>query len=287
MDWRRAKNILLVILILLNLFLFVNVMSVKDPFNITGKYQKDAKKALQAAGVILTGSIPSHAPVGRISFAQNDPSFYADFVRRLTGLQVDDADGSSNNAWENDGNLLVIQDGIFVFTPKDGQEPFPADNLKKLDQKLRNWLKEKIGPNEVFVQNSLVQNGNTITAEYVREYKNLPLFSQKISLTLTDGRLTRMEGNIKILYAIKPSKSVDEIISPHIVLLTGKDKVQGIVVSVELGYLSLQGDDLYDTPVWRITLASGDAVWFNAYTGEFLENGVDTASKMSDGSEPM
>ena len=107
------------------------------------------------------------------------------------------------------------------------------------------------------------------------------MFSQRIRFTLVDGRLTRMEGSIKILYAIKASKSVDEIISPHIVILIGKDKVQGIVESVELGYLSLQGDDLYDTPVWRVTLASGDVVWFNAYTGEFLENGSDTASKTS------
>jgi hypothetical protein len=283
MDWRRAKNILLAILILLNLFLFVNVLSVKDPFNFTGKYQKDAKKALQAAGVIITCNIPSYAPVGRISFAQNDPTVYADFIRRLIGAPVDVSAGNwpYDDVLKNAGDTLTIQGSYFIYTSENNQEQFPADNLKKLDQKLRIWLKEKTGLKEVFVQDGLVQNGNTITTEYVRKYKNLPLFSQRISFTLVDGRLTRMEGSIKILYAIKASKSVDEIISPHIVLLTGKDKVQGIVESVELGYLSLQGDDLYDTPVWRVTLASGDVVWFNAYTGEFLENGSDTASKTS------
>lgn len=287
MDWRRAKNILLVILVLLNVFLFINVLSVKDPFDITGKYQKDAKKALQAAGVIVTGSIPSYAPVGRISFSQNDPAAFADFARRLTGLEVSGDNLPFDTVWRNAGNTLSIQGNNFIYATGNSQELFPAENLKKLDQKLKAWLKEKVNPKEVFIQDGLVQDGNTIRAEYIRKHKNLPLFSQRISLTLVDGRLTRMEGSMKILLEVKVSKSADEIISPNIVLLTGKDKVQGIVQSIDLGYLSLQGDDLYDTPVWRITLASGERIWFNAYTGEFLEYGNHFNSATSNSSEPM
>jgi hypothetical protein len=271
MDWRRAKNILLIVLILLNIFLFVNVLNVKDPFDITGKYQKDAKRALQAAGVVITGSIPSYTPVGRISYSQNDPEFYAEFVRRLTGLEENAADGSSDHVWENAGNSLSFADGAFIYTPADDQEQFPAGNPGKLDRRLIGWIRDKMNTKDVFIQDGLVQNGNTLTAEYVRKYKNLPLFSQRIRLTIIDGRLTKLEGSLKTLHAIKVSKAADEIISPNIVLLTGKDKVQGIVKSIDLGYLSLQGDDLYDTPVWRILLASGDKVWFNAYTGEYLE----------------
>lgn len=289
MDWRRAKNILLVILILLNVFLFINVLNVKDPFDMTGKYQKDAKKALQAAGVIITGSIPSYAPVGRISFNQSDPALYADFARRLTGVPLEASAGGwpEDNVFKNAGNTLSIQGGNFIYTSENNQEQFPSDNLKKLDQKLKGWIKDKVNPKEVFIQDGLVQDGNTMHVEYVRKHKNLPLFSQRISLTLADGRLTRMEGSMKILQEIKASKAADEIISPNIVLLTGKDKVQGIVKSIDLGYLSLQGDDLYDTPVWRVTLASGEKVWFNAYTGEFLEYGTNINSKTSNNSEPM
>lgn len=288
MDWRRAKNILLVILVLLNLFLFFNVLSVKDPFNITGKYQRDAKKALQGAGVIITGSIPSYAPVGRISFSQSDPAVYTDFIRQLIGVPIEVSDGGwpYDDVLKNAGDTLAIQGNHFIYASENDQEQFQTENLKKLDQSLRNWLRDKIGSKEVFVQDGLVQNGNTINVDYVRKYKNLPLYSQRISLILVDGRLTRMEGSIKILYAIKVSKAADEIISPNIVLLTGKDKVQGIVTSIDLGYLSLQGDDLYDTPVWRITLSSGEKVWFNAYTGEFLEYGTNTDSNTSNISSP-
>lgn len=283
MDWRRAKNILLAILVLLNIFLFINVMSVKDPFNITGKYQKDAKRALQAAGVIITGSIPTYAPVGRISFNQSDPALYAGFIRQLTGVPIEVSDGGwpYDQVLKNGGDTLTIQGDHFIYTSENNREEFPSENLKKLDQSLKGWIRDKVGIKEVFIQDGLVQSGKTINVDYVRKHKNLPLFSQRISLTLVEGRLTRMEGSIKILYAIKVSKAADEIISPNIVLLTGKDKVQGIVTSIDLGYLSLQGDDLYDTPVWRITLSSGHVVWFNAYTGEFLEYGTKPDLKTS------
>ncbi|MBP7175979.1 MAG: two-component system regulatory protein YycI [Thermoclostridium sp.] len=268
MNWRRAKNILLMVLVLLNVFLFINVLSVKDPFDITGKYQKDAKKALQAAGVTVSGNIPSSSPVGRISFSQREASYYTEFVHRLTGLNVEDSAWASDNIFNNGGTSLSFSDENF--TLETSEELFPTENTKKLDQKLKSWLREKFG-NEAFVQDGFAQNGDTITAEYVRKYKNLPLFAQRITFTITNNRLAKMEGSLKLLYDIKASKSTNEIISPNIVLLTGKDKVQGIVSSIDLGYLSLQGDDLYDTPVWRITLASGEKAWFNAYTGEFLE----------------
>ncbi len=271
MNWRKAKNILLVVLLLLNVFLFINVLSVKDPFDITGKYQKDAKKALQTAGVIVSGNIPSSSPVGRISFSQPEESFYTEFVQRLTGLEVENADWSSDNRFENGGTVLSFSGRDFIYTLETSEEVFPTDNAKKLDQKLKGWLREKFFGKDAFVQDGLVQNGDTSTAEYVRKYKNLPLFGQRITLTIINNRLTKMEGSLKLFYDIKASKAADEIISPNIVLLTGKDKVQGIINSIDLGYLSLQGDDLYDTPVWRITLASGEKVWFNAYTGEFLE----------------
>jgi hypothetical protein len=58
MDWLKAKNIILVMLILLNIFLLINVMSVKDVFKFTGQYQKDAKQALEEAGIVIEGKIP-------------------------------------------------------------------------------------------------------------------------------------------------------------------------------------------------------------------------------------
>lgn len=270
MDWSRAKNILLIILILLNIFLFINVLNVKDPFDITGKYQRDAKKALQESGVIISGNIPTYTPVGRISYSENEPAVLMEMVRNLTGMQEEIQAWSADSAFQQDGKKVSFQDGSFIYTEENSKASFPSDKPNRLDRLLKGWISGI--SKDSFVQDTLVQDGNRVIAEYVRQYKGLPIFSQRIRFTIEDDRLVRVEGSMKIFEAIKVSKTAEEIISPNIVLLTGKDKVQGIVTSIKLGYSCLQQGDLYDTPVWRITLSSGETVWFNAYTGEYLES---------------
>lgn len=269
MDWSRAKNILLIVLILLNIFLFINVLNVKDPFDITGKYQRDAKKALQASGVFVSGNIPSYSPVGRISYIENEPEIFMELVKNLTGVKEEILAWSADTTFKQDGKSISFQEGGFVFTDESGSASFPTDKPKRLDRMLKAWISNIT--KDSFVRDVLVQDGNKVIAEYVRQYKGLPLFSQRIRFTIEDGTLIRAEGSLKIFESIKVSKTAEEIISPNIVLLTGKDKVQGIVTSIDLGYLCLQQGDLYDTPVWRIALASGEIVWFNAYTGEHLD----------------
>lgn len=271
MDWGRAKNIILVVLVLLNIFLFVNVIGVKDPFNITGRYQKDAKQALQAAGIEITGRIPSSRPIGRVSYIEADPMVYADLVAALTKVTEVTTVNQSDGVWQSKGKALSFQGNTFLYTEEDNQEILPVDNEKKLDRKLKAWIREKSISKDVFALDSLVQNGNTTIVEYIRYFRNMPLFSQKIIFTIVDQKLRRVEGSLKILEEVKLSTNTDEVLSPNIVLLTGKDKVQGTVQSIDLGYLSLQEEDLYDTPVWRITLATGEKVWFNAFTGEYLK----------------
>jgi len=82
----------------------------------------------------------------------------------------------------------------------------------------------------------------------------------------------KVEGSTKIFNAIKLSTAEAQVVSADIVLLAGKDKVQGVVQSIRLGYLRLDSEDLYEMPVWRVTVESGEKVWFNAYTGEWLDN---------------
>ncbi|NLN64398.1 MAG: hypothetical protein GX144_03110 [Clostridiaceae bacterium] len=270
MDWSRAKNIILIVLVLLNIFLFVNILSVKDPLNLAGQYQVDAKQALQSAGVVLSSGISfkRSKPLGRISYIETDPAVYTETIRRLIGP----FDGTDTALWEKEGKSLSFQDEFFIYTDEAGQEIFPVEDQKRLDRRLSAWIKENFLPNERFIQDRFEQDGNTITARYIRCYKNMPLFSHGISLTIVDGKLKKAEGSLKIFQTIKVSTSADEIITANIAMITNKDKVQGIVNSIELGYLCLQSDDLYDTPVWRITLATGENVWFNAYTGEYLKS---------------
>ena len=66
-------------------FLLINVMSVKDVFKFTGQYQKDAKQALENAGIVIKENTVHSRPLGRISYIEADPDRYKKAVERLTG----------------------------------------------------------------------------------------------------------------------------------------------------------------------------------------------------------
>jgi len=271
MDWARAKNIILIILILLNIFLFINVISVKNSFNETGQYQKIAKQALETAGVIVTGALPNYSgQLGRISYTEKDLLELQEVINELTGLNYNDASGSDELYWENGGRRLQFLADNFVYTDKTGSDTFNAEDEKKLNKQIMAWIKAKGLSDRDLKQKSLGKNGNIVTVEYIQQYGRMPLFSNKIVFAIEDSKLIRVEGSKRIFYDIKLSKQKDEIISPHIVLLTNKDSVQGVISSIVLGYLRPKDEELYDVPVWQMSLLSGSEIYFNAYTGEYI-----------------
>lgn len=275
MDWSRAKNILLVILILLNLFLFVNVLNVRGFLDITGSRQKEIERALETAGIVVMESIPSYnRPVSRISFIEDNIENQRSMITKLIGIQDESATKSipAGSVWKNGGRTLQFETDTFIYTDEDGKTVIPSDDDKKLEQRLMSWIRDSGISREPFLLDRIVREGEKLTAEYVQVFKNMPIFSNRVIFTLEGSLLKKVEGSMKIFNAIKLSTAEAQVVSADIVLLAGKDKVQGVVQSIRLGYLRLDSEDLYEMPVWRVTVASGEKVWFNAYTGEWLDN---------------
>ncbi len=273
MDWSRAKNIILVVLILLNIFLFFNVMNVKSSYNITRQYQNNAKQALEAAGILVTGTIPNnYEPMSRISYVEKDLPEYQKIVNSLTDGDYSSAADTENPFWENEGRKLEFSADKFVYTDKTGTTSFNVDDEKKLDRQLLTWIKDNNLSSISFIQKSLTKDDNMVTVEYIQKNNKTHLFSNRIIFTIENKMLTRVEGSKRVLYNIKLSKQKDEIISPNIILLTGRNKIQGVISSIVLGYIRPKGEELYDIPVWQINFHSGDEMFFNAFTGEWIES---------------
>ena len=137
MDWFKAKNIILVLLILLNIFLLINVMSVKDVFKFTGQYQKDAKQALENAGIVIKGKIPFYSrPLGRISYIEADPDRYKKAVERLTGLTYEPTENKHSGEWRNNGFSFILEEEKFIYVDDTGTQVFSLENERKLYREL-------------------------------------------------------------------------------------------------------------------------------------------------------
>ena len=273
MDWSRAKNIILIVLILLNIFLFFNVMNVKSSYNVTQQYQRNAKQALEAAGIIVTGRIPNNnEPMSRISYVEKDLPEYNKIVNSLIQIDYNKAADTENPFWEKEGRKLEFSADKFIYTDKTGMTNFNIDDEKKLNRQLLSWIQDNDLSSINFIHKSLIKDGDSVTVEYIQEYNKTPLFSNRIIFTIENKMLTRVECSKRVLYNIKLSKQKDEIISPNIILLTGRNKIQGVISAIVLGYIRPKGEELYDIPVWQINFHSGDEMFFNAFTGEWIES---------------
>lgn len=274
MDWSRAKNIILVLLIFLNIFLFINIINVKKSFELSGAYRANALKALNDSGIVIDCTIPfNNKPVQRISFIENDNTVYTEMIRRLTGINDEnEIIPGKDYYFYNNGKTLKLSENGFVFTDDTQSVILPAENRKKLDKALKAWIKKNRISQQNFILDSLYQEGDTVIAEYVQLYKKMPVFSNRIIFRIKNKYLAEVEGSNRIFYSLKANKE-DYVVSPEIVLLTNKDKISGEVESIDLGYFLAQEDELYDTPVWRIKLSSGKEELFNAFTGEWINLG--------------
>jgi len=270
MHWNRAKNIILVLLVSLNLFLFVNIMIVKKNFELTGTYRNNALKALTAAGVELNCSVPfSSKPVQRISFVEKDKNVYTGMIESLMGIKEKN-DIIYRDTYHTEGKTLKFEDNRFVYTDNTNSIVLPVENHRKLDASLKSWIRKNRISKDKFVLDKLYEEDGDVIAEYVQLYRNIPVLDNKIVFRIRNKALAEVEGSLRIFYDLRANKE-DYIVSAEIVLLTNKDRIKGKVEAIDLGYLLAQKDELYDTPVWRVKLSSDEEILFNAFTGEWID----------------
>lgn len=269
MDWSRAKSIILVLLLSLNIFLFINIVFVKTSFENSREYRLNAQQAMAESGLEINCSIPSSKPIQRISFVEKDKNVYTEMIRMLMGVTDENEVKIEDDHYCNDNKELIFSDNEFIFTDKTGSFSVPTDTKKGMDIALRTWIRKNRISKESFVLDSLYEADDIVIAEYVQLYKKRPIFNNKITFIIENKTLVKVEGSLRIFYYLKANKE-DETVPAEIVLLTNKDMINDTVVSIDLGYFLTQSDELYDTAVWRVKLASGEDLLFNAFTGDWI-----------------
>jgi len=272
MDWSRAKNIILVLLLFLNVFLFINIINVKKTFGSSSEYRAKAQQALAELGLEINCPLPSNnKPVQRISFVEKDKNVYTEMIRSLMETKQENLLISEEGYYYTNGKTLKFIDNKFIFTDSTNIVTIPVDNQKRLDMTLKSWIRKNKISDESFVLNRIDEKDGTVIVEYVQLYKKMPVFNNKIVFTIENKVLVQVEGSIRIFYDLKVNKE-DDAVSAEVVLLMNKDRIGAPVESIDLGYFLAQKDELYDTPVWRVRLSTGDDVLFNAFTGEWMSN---------------
>lgn len=269
MDWSRAKTILIISFLFINIFLLI-----ANIFNDRGgvfenDYIKYAEAYLSSRDVDINAKIKRISEKkGKIVYITRQHDF-PQLAKHVFGKdfseQTPTEDGSISIE-EGDERLVISESELYIV---DNLNLPDISNLyindKKLEKELLNYLKA-IGYKTSELEGGKVgESENTKEFEYMVKYKQNFIFDLKISISIDNkGKMALIAPNREV----SKENGRAEILSPHQILVMAGLPAGSSVEKVDFGYKQISEGDLYGTPLWRVVLGDGDTIFFNAYTGE-------------------
>ncbi|HHY64045.1 MAG TPA: hypothetical protein GX501_03270 [Clostridiaceae bacterium] len=266
MDWSRAKTILIIVLLLLNIFLLaMNIF--RNPASLfTDNYRKYALDYLSSRDISIDTKIPDLSgqaakimfttkefdpqKLCRIVFGENMPvSFNGDT------FDVNWGEESVTLTWDE----LKITDRL-----SDGRDLYASP--EKFRERVRKYLAE-IGYKNVIAGETGDEDG-VIRASFNLEFEKNIVFDHVITAEINSEGLLTVSAPAR---DISKGNGKSDILSLYQVLVTGGLSPGTRITDVGFGYKQVSEGDIYGIPVWRVILGDGTVLYYNAYTGSRLE----------------
>lgn len=271
MNWSKAKNILILIFIALNIFLFINIIKIYGSDKSADKIA-NTERILADRGYILRCDIPDSTRSGMLSFVTGDYDRKA-VVEKLLGKEVL-ADIELQEGFEytyGDRSLIFQPGNIMIYSNKSPADDINISDLKKVRKYAENFINSLALPiNEYFSEKSNADG--SITIYYKQRYKGFLIFYNEAEITITEKGITSFRCKLIKPLEISSSK---KIVPAYQILL--KHFLKGdntIITSIDLGFAasfhesSVQASEAL---VWRIGIEGQEPLYFNAVNAERME----------------
>lgn len=270
MEWSKIKNIIILILVLVNGFLLVLVGARRSEVR---RYEQSALtrslQVLEENGIEVSSQALVSQATAAPAAADRDTAAEARLAGAILGESVEgEHRGGGLYLYRTGrGQVSLRSGGEIALIPSD--DPFwtaddPASHAQRLIQRLGLELEE--------TDRALSGGSGSIT--YRQRWNGASLFSCQLVLSYTDGRLTDLSGTL--LAADRVTEESASLLTLPTVLLRFLDEiirsgdVCSSVHSVEAGYRlipSFSGAMRLNC-VWRISTNTAD-YYLDGVTGEF------------------
>ncbi len=270
MEWSKVKNIIILILVLINGFLLVLVGTRRSEVRryeqsaLTRSLQVLEENGIEAdaqALVSRSGTVPAAA--------ERDTAAEARLAGAILGESVEgDHRGGGLYLYQNSrGQVSLRSGGEISLIPSDDSfwvAADPADHAQRLVQRLGLELEER----------DSTLSGGSGTVTYRQRWNGAPLFSCQLVLSYEDGRLTGLSGTL--LAADRAAEESVSLLTLPTVLLRFLDEIikSGDVCSsiraVEAGYRLIPSFSgaMRLSSVWKVSTNTAD-YYLDGVTGEF------------------
>lgn len=289
MDWSKAKNILIALFLMLDLFLLASILFTYSSSRMTPDYALAAQKILQERNIRIECKIPNPPEnVGRIAYEEGAPVFLAEpsfhlevdaagypiLVELRDRAVSDDAveaaaseviAGDWITAMEASALLPVDRDSSFSLALVEEGPTLTGLDSDQTTQVLLDWFNE-IGmkSHALAAQGRKNTDAGTVIS-FAQEYKNGTLFDNRLDVILLDGRIVRLEGRLR---TVKREVGSFVAISIQQLLIMNSWPENSVVTDIRFGWRSTDEGVLHDGLVWRVTLNGADVHDYDALTGE-------------------
>ncbi|MFV0502842.1 MAG: hypothetical protein ACK5LT_02580 [Lachnospirales bacterium] len=270
MNWKKAKNLVLIFLIVLNLFLLTFNYSSKTIYTMTLEQEKTILSVLSEYNIGIYVELPKvFTPMYDMEIINKGNSIAEELIEVFFNEDIQPLYDENRLVYQSSEGSLTIENGFFSFTSLEG-----------INKNYEDILSEFKMYDDLELEKILVEDTIT-TYEYCEKVEDYILYSNYLSITVEDNLITRING-----YNSEPNGFIGEkkdIISVDMALFnfakevkrTGAENI--FVDKIDIVYylydeaVSEEGVVLKAIPCYRINIEGNpEAFLINAYNNQII-----------------
>jgi hypothetical protein len=279
MDWKRAKSILILVFILLNIVLAVTLFNELKIDDISQQTIINTQKILMQNNIHIECPIPKYTGNDyTLKYEEKalDEKQKSEILQILLG---DNYTKEANYLYKKGSKSLEFyEESGFIFTD-DGNNSLVNGDVKSDIDKYLKGLFEKIGlPFNEFTHDGYytdIKNEDNIRISYKGQYKEYPVFDNYIDVEVRNLSIRSIKYHYRKPTSITIKKDVF-VIPSYEILITEMTKYPEIdIIQVDMGFKGYTKNDKktktsYEGLAWRIKTTNGDEYYFNARNGTLI-----------------
>ena len=259
MDWSKAKNVLIILFLLLNgflaiyLFMFYGIDSSKKNIGNT-------ENILIERGYTLETRIPNIKNGYKLKYEN------VEFDRNLIAQQLLETQGINDKINENESfqrgskSLTFLSKNSFVYIDNEPKQIININEKANAEKYVKEVLdKLKLPYIDLYLDAYEFNNDKSITLTFTEKYNKYLIFDNNAKVTVTDKGITSMNCKFVKVKGFETNK-IDIIPAYQILLREFLKGSNGVIISIDLGYESFIENatkESSNNPVWRIKLKDG------------------------------
>jgi hypothetical protein len=275
-DLSRAKTILIISFLMLNIFLGLRLwyspQYVRERGGLTAEEAELSRDLLQEAGYEVTAVVPRQIPRLYLLNVARPPVDKNFWPLKFWGDEPEIGAKSPEGAitFQKGNELLEIFPGGMVFFRKFVGNDATGEDSRPL---VERFLRERgLFEDSLKFDLSFPRNGGTYVYRYLQTYQGFPLFSGHVEIQIGSDGISGAE-----IYYLEPlgfSNKEMRVISAVEAIKTMIQQpgefTHKKIIEISLGYHSqhYNAERWEVAPVWRFAASDGSVFYVNAFTGE-------------------